>query len=102
MVAIMRPGCKRAAVLVLVLFLTACGATTSRTTDDPTTTTSVKIALLNDAQVGALRLDARTFQGVVTLSGVVRTPAQEQQAVAVGRKGSGVRDAKSALTIQPQ
>jgi hyperosmotically inducible periplasmic protein len=100
----MRPGCSLAEVpiVILILLLTACGATTSRTTDDPTTTTSVKIALLNDAQVGALRLDAKTFQGVVTLSGVVRTPAQEQQAVAVARKVSGVRDVKSALKIQPQ
>ena len=100
----MRPGCSLAEVpiAILILLLTACGATTSRTTDDPTITTSVKIALLNDAQVGALRLDTKTFQGVVTLSGVVRTPAQEQQAVAVARRVSGVRDVKSALTIQPQ
>jgi osmotically-inducible protein OsmY len=88
--------------LLLVLFLAACGATTSRTTDDASTSTRVKIALLNDAQVGALRLDARTFQGTVTLSGVVKTPEQERQAIAVARKVAGVRDVKSALKIEPQ
>ena len=98
----MRPGCSTGAVLLLVLSLAACGATTSKTTDDASTSTRVKIALLNDAQVGALRLEAKTFQGVVTLSGVVKTAEQEQQAIAVARTVAGVRDVKSALKIQPQ
>jgi hyperosmotically inducible periplasmic protein len=97
----MQPGCS-VTVVILTLLLSACGVTTSRTSDDASTTTSVKIALLNDPQVGALRLDVKTFQGGVTLSGVVRTPEQEQQAIAVARKVAGVHDVKSALRIQPQ
>lgn len=90
------------AVVVAVALLTACAATTSRTTDDANTTTRVKIALLNDARIGGLRLDVRTFQGVVTLSGTVKTPVDEQAAIAVARGIHGVRDVKSELKIQPQ
>ena len=61
--------------------------------------TRVKIALLNDPQVGALRLDAKTFQGVVTLSGTVRSQAEVDQAIAAARKINGVRDVKSELRI---
>lgn len=82
------------------MLLAACAATTSRTTDDASTTTRVKIALLNDARVGGLRLDVKTFQGVVTLSGVVTSAAEEQTAIAVARHVHGVRDVKSELRIQ--
>jgi hyperosmotically inducible protein len=80
--------------------LTACAATASRTTDDLTTSTQVKIALLNDSQVGGLRLDVRTFQGVVTLSGTVRSQAQADQAVAVARKVRGVRSVRPELKVE--
>lgn len=95
-------GLRLGALVLTVAVLTACGATTSRTTDDASTTTRVKIALLTDARVGGLRLDVKTFQGVVTLSGTVKTPADEQTAIAVARSTNGVRDVKSELKIQPQ
>ena len=85
----------------MVALLAGCAATTSRTTDDQTTTTQVKIALLNDARVGGLRLDVKTFQGVVTLSGSVKTAADEQAAIAAARAIRGVRDVKSELKIVP-
>lgn len=91
----------QAEVLILVLLVSACGATTSRTTDDATTTTTVKIALLNDAQAGGLRLDVKTFQGVVTLSGTVKSDVQARQAIAVARRVQGVKDVKSELKIVP-
>ena len=99
----MRPACSvrlRSEVLLLALLLTACAATTSRTTDDLTTSTQVKIALLNDSQVGGLRLDVRTFQGVVTLSGTVRSRAQADQAVAVAKKVRGVRGVRPELKVE--
>lgn len=84
-----------------MVLLSACAAT-SRQADDLTTTTQVKIALLNDARVGGLRLDVRTVQGVVTLSGTVSADADAQQALAVARKVRGVRAVTSDLKIQPQ
>ena len=87
--------------LFAVLLLAACGATTAATKDDATISTRVKIALLNDPQVGPLRIDARTFQGVVTLTGTVKSQAEADAAVAAARKVRGARDVKSELKIVP-
>ena len=89
----------RAEILILVLLLSGCAATTSATSDDASISTRVKIALLNDPQVGSLRLDAKTFQGVVTLTGTVRSQAEVDRAIAAARKIHGVRDVKSDLRI---
>lgn len=87
-------------MLVLILFLTGCAARTSKSNDDATMTTRVKIALLNDARVGGLRLEVRTFEGVVTLSGTVKSKDDEQAAIAAARTIQGVRDVKSELKIE--
>jgi osmotically-inducible protein OsmY len=98
---------KRLTVLVLVmtliapLLLAACGKSVGDTIDDATITTRVKTALLNDPDVGVLRIDVDTFKGVVTLSGRVKTKEEEEKAVALARKISGVTDVKSTLQIQP-
>jgi osmotically-inducible protein OsmY len=93
-------------VLLLValtapLLLTACGKTVGETIDDATITTRVKTALLNDPDVGGLRIDVDTFKGLVTLSGSVRTAAERDKAVAIARRINGVTDVKSTLQIQP-
>ena len=92
---------RRAEVLLLAALLTGCGASTSGTRDDQTIATRVKIALLNDPQVGLQRLDARAFRGVITLSGTVRSQAEVDAAVAAARKVKGARDVKSELKIVP-
>jgi hyperosmotically inducible protein len=86
---------------LFVLVLAACGAATSGTNDDMTISTRVKIVLLDDPQLGAFRIDARTFQGVVTLSGPVQSAAQERRAIAAARKVRGVKDVKSELKVAP-
>lgn len=68
--------------------------------DDATISTRVKTALLNDPEIGALKIDVNTTQGVVTLSGVARSRAEEQKAVAVAKGIAGVKDVKSNLQIQ--
>jgi osmotically-inducible protein OsmY len=88
-------------LLLLAVLIAGCGAATSGTNDDATIATRVKIALLNDPQVGPLRLDARTFQGVVTLSGTVKSQAEADTAIAVARKVPGAREVRSELKIVP-
>jgi hyperosmotically inducible periplasmic protein len=88
-----------AVVLVLPLVLSACGKTVGETIDDATITARVKTALLNDPQVGGLKIDVDTTLGVVTMSGVVKNRAEEQRAVELARKVSGVRDVKSTLQV---
>jgi len=87
--------------LLAPLMLAACGKSVGETIDDATITTRVKTSLLNDPEVGGLRIDVDTFKGVVTLSGRVKTKEEEAKAVALARKISGVSDVKSSLQIQP-
>lgn len=95
----------RAILLVLALIaplvLTACGKTVGDTIDDATITTRVKTALLNDPDVGGLRIDVDTFKGVVTLSGAVKSAAERDKAIAIAKRIGGVTDVKSTLQIQP-
>lgn len=87
--------------LVAPLALTACGGrSVGDAVDDATITTRVKTALLNDPNVGGLRIDVDTALGVVTLSGVARTPAEEQQAIAIARRIPGVKDVRSTLVVK--
>jgi hypothetical protein len=90
-----------AVTLIAPLLLTACGKTVGETIDDATITTRVKTALLNDPDVGGLRIDVDTFKGVVTLSGAVKSAAERDKAIALARKINGVVDVKSTLQIQP-
>jgi osmotically-inducible protein OsmY len=90
-----------AALLVVSLLVTACGKSVGETIDDATITTRVKTALLNDPDVGGLRIDVDTFKGVVTLSGRVKTKAEEDKAVSIARRTDGVSDVKSTLQIEP-
>jgi osmotically-inducible protein OsmY len=97
---------RKTAILALVtllmpLLLAACGKTVGETIDDATITTRVKTSLLNDPDVGGMRIDVDTFKGVVTLSGRVKTREEEAKAVALARKISGVTEVKSTLQIQP-
>jgi hyperosmotically inducible protein len=79
----------------------ACGKTVGETIDDTTTTTRVKTSLLNDQQVGGLRIDVDTFKGVVTLSGRVKTQAEKERAIMLARQTTGVTEVKDALQIIP-
>lgn len=90
-----------AMTLIAPMLLTACGKSVSATIDDAQVTTRVKTALLNAPDVNATRIEVDTVQGVVTLSGGVRSETEREQAVAVARRISGVKDVKSTLQIQP-
>jgi hyperosmotically inducible protein len=87
--------------LVAPLLAAGCGKSVGETIDDATVTTRVKTALLNDPDVGGLRIDVDTFKGVVTLSGRVKTKDEEAKAIAIARKIGGVTDVRSTLQIQP-
>jgi osmotically-inducible protein OsmY len=89
-------------VLLSPMLVTACGKSVGETIDDATITTRVKTSLLNDPEVGGLRIDVDTFKGVVTLSGRVKNRDEETKAVALARKIGGVAEVKSTLQVQPQ
>ena len=90
-------------LLVLVLLAPAaagCGRTVSATIDDPTITTRVKVALLNDPVIRAERIEVNTFEGVVTLSGTVNSKQQEEKAISLARTIRGVKDVRSTLRVE--
>jgi osmotically-inducible protein OsmY len=89
------------AVLVLPLTFAACGKSVGETIDDATITARVKTALLNDPQVGGMKIDVDTTQGVVTMSGIVKSQAEANRAVQLARQANGVKDVKSTLQITP-
>ena len=87
-------------LLCLVPLLTvSCGRTVAETIDDGTITARVKTALLNDTQVGATKIDVDTANGVVTISGLVKSKEEETRAVELVRQTPGVKDVKSALQV---
>ena len=90
-----------AIVLIAPLLLAACGSTVVAKIEDPRITMNVKTALLNDPVVGLARIDVDTANGVVTLSGRVKSKEEEAKAIALARSVKGVSDVKSTLQIQP-
>ncbi len=102
-VAATRRGTTALAVAVaLAATLTgACGTKSIRpaATDDAGVSTRVRTALLNDPQVAATAINVRSANGVVTLSGSVRSAAEAERAVAVARQTSGVSDVRSELAV---
>jgi hyperosmotically inducible protein len=67
--------------------------------DDATITARVKTVLLNDRQVVATKIEVSTAAGIVTLSGSVKSKAEETRAIEVARTVTGVRDVKSTLVV---
>lgn len=90
------------AVVLAALMTAACGKTVGETIDDATITTRVKTAMLNDPDVGGLRIDVDTFKGVVTLSGRVKSQGEKNQAIALARMVDGVAEVKDALQVIPE
>jgi osmotically-inducible protein OsmY len=89
-------------VAMLAPMTAACGGSAIRESiDDATISTRVKTALLNAPNVAATHIDVETAQGVVTLSGTVRSAEEAQQAIQTARKINGVRDVRSKLQITP-
>jgi len=98
-----------AIAITLPLLTIACGgarinagtpnSASMNATDDQTITARVKTVLLNDPQISATRIDVATTNGVVTISGTVKSKAEEQRAIQLARQVGGVKDVRSTLTI---
>ena len=90
---------RSASSVVALLLITGCGSATYDIHDDPTISTQVKIALIDDAQLGGFRINAATVHGIVTLQGTVPSQADADHAIAVARRVRGVKDVKSELKV---
>ena len=66
---------------------------------DPGITTAVKAKLAADDTVKAYQIDVDTANHVVTLTGIVETPAAEAAAIAIARQTDGVTDVVDRITV---
>jgi osmotically-inducible protein OsmY len=98
-----RAWMRGATALVLAASLSvACGsarAVRPAATDDSSVSTRVRTVLLNDPQVNGGNINVTASNGVVTLSGRVRSEAERERAVALTRQISGVSDVRSELSV---
>src|SRR5687768_2522685 len=90
------------AVVLAALVTAACGKTVGEAIDDTAITTRVKTAMLNDPDVGGLRIDVDTFKGVVTLSGRVKSQTEKDRAITLARTIDGVTEVKDAMQVIPE
>ena len=67
--------------------------------DDASTTAKVKLALAKDEQVAAYRIDVDTNNGVVTLTGNVKSKAEANRAIQVAESIKGVKKVNSDLKV---
>ena len=67
--------------------------------DDTVITAAVKARLLDDPQVKGLKIDVDTREGIVFLTGTVRSQEESDRAVEVARGTNHVKDVKPNLTI---
>jgi hyperosmotically inducible periplasmic protein len=98
-------GARLLLVICLASALPACGRGPvhpphSISFEDDAITARVKTALLNDPEIGAMKIDVATHDGVVTLSGTVPTKRDEARAIDLARRVEGVRQVASQLRTE--
>ncbi|HTT03126.1 MAG TPA: BON domain-containing protein [Steroidobacteraceae bacterium] len=67
--------------------------------DDAQITQQVKAALSQDPQLVSRQIEVQTFNGRVTLSGIVDTSAMAQRAQREASRVAGVREVENALRV---
>lgn len=76
------------------------GSTVGQKLDDAAITAAVKSKLMVDSVVGGLKIDVDTRDGVVSLSGPVKSQTEKDTAVRIARETSGVKDVQDNLVVQ--
>ena len=66
---------------------------------DAAITAAVKTKMLADSDVGGLKIDIDTTDGVVALKGEVESAAEKRKAVQIARETDGVKSVKDQLKI---
>jgi hyperosmotically inducible protein len=80
----------------------ATAATAGRVGDvasDAMLTSTIKTKLLADTDIAGLKIDVDTTNGVVTLTGNVKTPAERDAALRIARDTEGVKSVVDRLKI---
>src|SRR5438874_13543534 len=94
---------KRTGVLLSFTLLFAAGCASTGGGDyftDAKTTTKVKTAIYNEPELKVMAVHVSTADGVVTLSGTVKTKAERNKVTQVARKVEGVKQVKNDISIE--
>jgi hyperosmotically inducible protein len=92
---------KKLVLLAFVLQLAAgCSGTIRDTVDDAAITARVKTVLLNDREIGASKIDVTTANGIVTISGSVKSKDEESRAIQLANGVGGVKEVRSTLRVE--
>ena len=92
---------KRTCILLTMLLATGCATTGGGDfMGDTRITTRVKTAIYNEPELKVMAIHVATEDGVVKLSGTVKTRAERAKAVQVTRKVEGVKMVKNDLSIE--
>ena len=91
-------------MMFLLGMLSGCQALTGETLgqniDDTTLTASVKTQLAKDKLGNLTRVDVDTYNGVVTLNGIVSTSQEKSRAEEIARNINGVKRVVNNLQVQ--
>ena len=92
------------ATMLLFGMMSACtsltGETLGQNIDDTTLSTSVKTKLAAEKLGTLTRIDVDTYNGVVSLNGIVPTPADKARAEEIARSVEGVKKVINNLQVQ--
>ncbi len=93
---------KRLLSATALVILVACAGniTPARQLDDAAMATAVREAIRSDVGLRGANVTVDARQGVVTLTGMVRTPEQRDRAVADARAIMNVRSVNNLLTVE--
>ena len=69
--------------------------------DDATITAAVKLKFAKDDLVRAYKIDVDTKDGMVTLTGTVKSEAEAKRAIALAESEEGVKRVSSVLQVKP-
>jgi osmotically-inducible protein OsmY len=91
-----------AAMLAALVGCAGAGTKTGQAIDDAAITTKVKTQMASDKEVSAMDVSVSTEQGIVRLSGVVKSAEEKQRAEQVARSVAGVKSVDNALVVRSQ
>lgn len=87
--------------VVLLVLLLAVPSFAADPVSDDTLYDQVRIRLANDRDVGGNKIDVKVTQGVVELTGKVKTDRQRSRADKLAKKVKGVQKVVNLLQVSP-
>ncbi|MBC7925808.1 MAG: BON domain-containing protein [Bryobacteraceae bacterium] len=87
--------------LLFVLLVTLLPALSKEPVSDDHLYDQVRIRMANDREIGGNAIEVKVTEGVVEISGKVRSDRQKDRAEKITRKVKGVKSVVNKLTVAP-